>query len=442
MRDLPLNKKIILLAVLALFAVCLAFDIQSGIDTHRAKEIKKAQAEYNLTGVGGCSDIVLINTGMKDARDIADKDIQNIMVVSFEDDARKAIQLTSLKRMTYVPGATGKTGTALYKKYSAAHPENLLDAVQTMTGFRTDAYLAINDRTIIRMVRKIGVIQLNIDSDEIAELNRYQKILARKFHLADYTEITQPGIQPVTALQAAAYALIGSDAPEKSSSDRHARTVVRKIIRAIHGCSMADMEEYRHILMTGDNNFRSEYSMQVAARLEAYKLQHAVRWPQTFERHTYHGTRYVFPVTAVSNARHLQIDLFEGTKFKAAREMRIYDKKIREALRDIEAIRAEKEAARMAKEKAEKEAAEKAAKEKAAAESKQNKSKNDSGGSSGSGKKKPGGDSGNSSSGNSGGGGSGGSGDSGNGNSGGGSGSGEESGGGGETLGDEDSGGI
>ncbi len=344
--DLNFSMKAISLFLASILVLSSAVgSVKSAIDVSRAREISKCKTNIKLNRAGGSSDIVIICVGKENTRRIKSKDIQTITTLHFEHGIRqKSMHLVSLRKNTFVKKGKKKKYTSLVNTWSTKKPENMLQAIKYATGMNTNAYMVINTKTIYDMVGLEGVISINLKSSELKKLNEKQRELKEYYRLRDKVEdVTYPGVQPLNPLQAMAYTQITEDEIEGNPvSVKRTRKIIRAVLRGLRNCSRGDLESARNILMRGDNNFKSGFSIKIAAIIQSYTMKQGAKWPHDSKWDKWKGERYLFLKSVKKDALYLHQSVFENESFICSKELEAFDKKNEKVLKEIARIKKEK----------------------------------------------------------------------------------------------------
>jgi len=358
---------IIHLAVLAISILLVATTVLVGMkdnfDGFNINKINAEKTKLEQNSITKChSNLLVINTGTKPTNS-NNNSIRDLVVVHF-DDNHKMIDSVSLVYDSYVKIGNTNSYGKLVNIYNKKNVNNLLLSINNSTDLNVKSYVVINDEIIMKLVDVLQSIRVNIDKDDIAPLNSNMKRLAKEYDVNKYIKIKKDGVQNINGLQAAAYAEISVGKYGNICRDRHLRRIVNKIVLGLGKCSLSDLERAKQIVsLNSDSEIKSDYLIEMIARFQTYKMGVKIKWPISYHRYTYNGTRYVFPITLLSNSNTMQNIYFVNNTYRPSSALKSQSRHIESVVEAIKKAKAEAKAKKAAEEAAKKAAEEKAKQE-------------------------------------------------------------------------------
>lgn len=131
-----------------------------------------------------------------------------IMIASINRDTGE-IKLVSVYRDTYL-----NRGNDTYGKCNAAYMVNGAAQAISMLNLNLDLditdFVTVGYHAIVECVDGLGGVYVDVDSEELKHINNYQLSIIRDTDISKkkYIDVTEPGYQKLTGLQAAAYCRI------------------------------------------------------------------------------------------------------------------------------------------------------------------------------------------------------------------------------------------
>ena len=363
---------VMVMGAMVLLLITFSYSVRDTMDINRSKNILKVAADLKISGGADCSDLAIIDVNDRD--DFKKRGIRGITTLRFGNPLRQ-YGVVSVLPDTYIDLKDDGVcnGKPLYNSFDPEHPNRFLRNIKSVTDFDTYAYITVDDETIMEVTNMLGVIRLKVKKEDISDINKYQKKIAKKYGVSHIKKVREPGIQGMNGLQAAAYARLGRGEHPSTKHAKYIRMVIKRIFRNLRNGSLSDLAIVRRMLLDGPNNIDDDYFIQLAARIKAYEAGRTMKWPMSYNRRTLNDLEgVVFPIKLVKDNRTLHKDwLGEYWYKKAGPNVRIEARTSREALDEILRIKkAKKEAARRAKEERER-------KEKEEREKEQNKKNKD-----------------------------------------------------------------
>ena len=148
---------------------------------------------------------------MNDRDDFKKRGIRGITTLRFGNPLRQ-YGVVSVLPDTYIDLKDDGVcnGKPLYDSFDPEHPNRFLRNIKSVTDFDTYAYITVDDETIMEVTNMLGVIRLKVKKEDISDINKYQKKIAKKYGVLHIKKVRELGIQGMNGLQAAAYARLTS----------------------------------------------------------------------------------------------------------------------------------------------------------------------------------------------------------------------------------------
>ncbi len=355
MNRLNALQVIMVIGSMLLLAITFSYSIRDTLDINRSKNILKVAADLKISGGANCSDLAIIDVNDRD--DFKKRNIRGITTLRFANPLQQ-FGVVSVLPDTYIDLKDDGlfNGKPLYDSFDEDKPHKFLSNIKSVTDFDTYAYITLDDEMIMEVTNMLGVIRLNVKKEDISDINKYQKKIAKKYGVSHVKKIREPGVQAMNGLQTAAYARLGRGEHPSTKHAKYIRIVIKRIFRNLRNGSLSDLAIVRRMLLDGPNNVENDYFVQLAARIKAYTAGRTMKWPMSYNRRTLNDLEgVVFPIKLVKDNKTLHEDwLGEYWYKKAGKDVRIEDRTSKAALDEILRIKkAKQEAARRAKEEKE-----------------------------------------------------------------------------------------
>lgn len=139
-------------------------------------------------------------------RDGSDQRTDSIMVLTI-DKVNKKVKLTSLLRDMYID-LPGEGKWILNHAFMKGGSELALKTINSNFGLDVQDYVAVNMDGFIKLVDRVGGVEISVESEEIPYINDTALVMANERNYGTFKSIRGTGLQKLNGPQAMAYARI------------------------------------------------------------------------------------------------------------------------------------------------------------------------------------------------------------------------------------------
>ncbi|MCY6483377.1 LCP family protein [Clostridium aestuarii] len=175
----------------------------------------------NLQEIDGITNILLIGS---DARNLDEKSRSDALMILTIDDVHKKLKITSIMRDTYakIPGYGEQK---INHAFVYGGPNLLLKTIENNFNIKLDKYVIINFFGFKDLIDSIDGLELNVKTNEIAEINKYiLEVDPKNPHL-----LKKSGLQHLDGQQVLSYSRIrhvGNGSYERTERQRHVISLI------------------------------------------------------------------------------------------------------------------------------------------------------------------------------------------------------------------------
>ncbi len=186
---------------------------------------EEVNATSNEEGTGkGYMQVALFGVDSREGQLNQNTRTDTIIIASINLDTHE-VKLVSVYRDTYL-----NLGNDTYNKcngaYFAGGPVQAIQMLNMNLDLNIEHYITVGFRGVVETVDALGGVPIEINSAEIGYLNDYQYCIAEDLGIADYTKVTDTGLQTLNGLQACAYCRIRYTAGDDFRRAERQRTVL------------------------------------------------------------------------------------------------------------------------------------------------------------------------------------------------------------------------
>lgn len=312
-------KIIAIVISLILIASTVIVDIMTnGEEAQKGSAFIKAKREASESKNKSMPDTIIVFSGSNDSiNKLSGSKISNIIAVHFAVNNKKTY-IFPIKKDLLVRDCDTNSLRKLSSTYSIKRPNSAMININNVTGLNVKSYIVMNEKTLIHLIDVIDEITVNVKESEISELNEKGNDIAKRQNCV-YDNISAPGIQALTAVQATAYAELDHN------SDNHFHAVSAQIIKHLRICSLSDLIKAKNVLVKYGRCkiSRNDYN-DYGAILRVYKLKRLKAYPYNFIRSFVNGDSCIVAETYTSNAKKLH-KLFKQKKYKPSKTLESLD---------------------------------------------------------------------------------------------------------------------
>ena len=283
------------------------------------------------TQMKGYTNIALFGVDSREGKlDKGSNRSDTIMIASINNETGD-IKLCSVYRDTYLNLSNDK-----YTKCNAAYAEGGPMQAISMLNMNLDMdisdFVTIGFRGLTDVVDALGGVEIDVTEAEIPHLNSYEGTMAQELK-KEYKEVTTPGLQTLTGLQATAYCRIRYTAGDDFKRAERQRTVLMACIEKAKTMSPSQLEDVAKEVF--DETYTSFDITEIFALLKnvtKYNVVDNNGFPEESMRGT--GTigkkgSCVVPKDLASNVKWLHQFLFDDSSYEVSPDVQKYSDKIK-----------------------------------------------------------------------------------------------------------------
>lgn len=249
-----------------------------------------------------------------------------IMVASLNNET-KELRIVSVYRdtMLNIGGSYNKANAA----YAFGGPTKAINMLNTNLDLNIEKYVAVDFSIMVEIVDALGGIELEIDSNEISNINKYIPETARVSGVSANL-ITNAGYQLLDGAQATTYARIRSTAGGDFRRTDRQRYVIEKLIEKIKTTNLSTINKVIDIALPRiSTNFTAGEIAYYASAYLDFNLGSTTGFPEIYSSGTVPGLgSTVVPNTLVSNVKTLHEFLFETVDYTPSSTVNTYGNEI------------------------------------------------------------------------------------------------------------------
>ncbi|WP_343209746.1 LCP family protein [Anaerolentibacter hominis] len=251
-----------------------------------------------------------------------------IMVASINKKT-KEVKLVSIYRDTYVYIDNEHGYNKINHAYSYGGPELAINTINQNFDLNITDFITVNFNSLAEIVDALGGVTIDIQKDEIKEVNRYTKDVAKILDKKG-GKIKEAGSQKLNGVQATAYCRVRKTSGGDYRRSERQRAVLSAIVDEV---KKANPIKLLSIINTVFPHIYTSLSVKdilfMAPGAFSYKLVSTEGFPFEKEGRTVNKTSYVFPLKSLDeNVSKLHKHLFGTKKYSPSSQVKSYSKKI------------------------------------------------------------------------------------------------------------------
>ena len=238
-----------------------------------------------------------------------------IIILSINEKTKDA-KLVSVYRDTYVQ-VEGHGYTKINHAYAYGGPTLAIKTLNTNLDLNISEFVAVNFEAVADAIDLIGGIEIEVESNEVAQLNKYIKETA---NITGSTANTIPkaGTYTLDGVQAVAYGRIRKTAGGDYKRTERMRTVIIKTFEKAKKMNVSTLNKLVDaVLPEVQTNITSNEILSLATQIASYNIADNTGWPYNKTEKTLDAS-YVIPTTLESNVKQLHQELFDQDDYVAS----------------------------------------------------------------------------------------------------------------------------
>lgn len=272
----------------------------------------------------GYKNIVLLGIDTRKGQDDETCRSDAILIMTINKETND-VNMTSIVRDSFLD--LEENGSHRLDKVTHAHafggPVNTIRALNRNLDLNIDAYMRVNWVSVAKVVDEIGGITVKIKKNEIAEMNRVNRLTAKTVE-GKYKKIKKPGKYKLNGLEAVTYCRIrkGESGGDPGRAIRM-RIAMKKIIakakkKDLHGL----IETVDAVIPSIQTSISPDEMWQMMQKYLKYNFVGSKTWPYNVEGYQLDrgdgdgAIWYDLPITLESNVERLHKKLFAQKDYR------------------------------------------------------------------------------------------------------------------------------
>ena len=236
-----------------------------------------------------------------------------IIILSINEKT-KDVKMVSVYRDTYVQ-VEGHGLTKITHAYSYGGPTLAIKTLNQNLDLNISEFIAVNFDAVATVIDEIGGVEIQIKSNEVAEMNKYIQETAQ---ITGKTAKTIPsaGTYNLDGVQATTYGRIRKVGNGDYERTERMRTVIMKALNKAKNMGLGTLNNIvDKVLPKIQTNITSGDILGLASQIGSYNVTTNLGWPYETKGKTLDAW-YGIPVTLESNVKKLHEELFDQTDYK------------------------------------------------------------------------------------------------------------------------------
>ncbi|MCQ2507863.1 MAG: LCP family protein [Dorea sp.] len=225
----------------------------------------------------------------------------SIMVVSL-DQATGKVKICSVYRDTLLCQEDGT-----YNKANAAYSFGGVEGAVSLLNRNLDLdithYVTVNFNALVDVIDAVGGVEIDVEEDEVEYINFYLAETAKAAKEDHYEQVTEPGLQTLSGVQATSYCRIRYTVGDDYKRALRQRTVLGAIVEKLQNANLATITKIANeVYDEVATNFTMAEILQYAKDYKDYDLSETTGFPFGKTSYTLDGVgSSVIPATLESN---------------------------------------------------------------------------------------------------------------------------------------------
>lgn len=303
-------KKIVLIAAVAIVIIGAAV---GGFALSKLNKMERAsidESKLSIVDVDGYINILLLGVDTRDMKDIEGSRSDAIMVVSINEKT-KDVNLISLYRDTYLKLGDTSTYDKITHACSYGGPEMTVASLNQALDLNINNYVVVNFKAVADLVDAVGGITLNIEDYEIDQLNKYTRATARNIGQKKYNQVTKPGEQTISGVQAVSYGRIRKGVGDDYKRTERMRTVLSLVFEQLKTKNVKELNDIADMMLPQvKTTLTNGDILALSLRLGSYKINGSTGFPYSVTGGSINKVSYVIPSDLVGDVTRLHREMF------------------------------------------------------------------------------------------------------------------------------------
>lgn len=299
---------IVLFIIIFVLAFVLYSYIQSKLNKINYVTLNKEELEISENVKEGYRNIALFAVDSRNLESYSGSRSDGIIILSINEKTKDA-KLVSVYRDSYVQ-VDGHGYTKINHAYAYGGPTLAIKTLNKNLDLNISEFVAVNFEAVSDAVNLIGGIEIKVESNEVAQLNKYIKETADIMGTTA-NSIPKAGTYTLNGVQAVAYGRIRKTAGGDYKRTERMRTVIMKTFEKAKKMDIGTLNKLVDtVLPEVQTNITSNEILSLATQVASYNIVDNKGWPYKVTEKTLDAS-YVIPTTLESNVEQLHKELFD-----------------------------------------------------------------------------------------------------------------------------------
>lgn len=299
---------IVLFIIIFVLAFVLYSYIQSKLNKINYVTLNKEELEISENVKEGYRNIALFAVDSRNLESYSGSRSDGIIILSINEKTKDA-KLVSVYRDSYVQ-VDGHGYTKINHAYAYGGPTLAIKTLNKNLDLNISEFVAVNFEAVSDAVNLIGGIEIKVESNEVAQLNKYIKETADIMGVTA-NSIPKAGTYTLNGVQAVAYGRIRKTAGGDYKRTERMRTVIMKTFEKAKKMDIGTLNKLVDtVLPEVQTNITSNEILSLATQVASYNIVDNKGWPYKVTEKTIDAS-YVIPTTLESNVEQLHKELFD-----------------------------------------------------------------------------------------------------------------------------------
>ena len=251
-----------------------------------------------------------------DSRDVTTNDGSRsdaIIIVSINKET-KDVKLVSVYRDTYLDLGEEHGLDKITHAHAYDGPALTISSLNRNLDLNISEYVTVNFEIVAEIIDMMGGIEIDIDSSELSQMNKYIKDTSKHTGIESKT-LTHSGLQTLDGVQAVTYSRIRKTVGGDYKRTERMRTVLTKTFEKAKKMSLSDINKIADtVLPQIQTNITQGEIMSLISQMLSYNVKESIGWPYETKGITL-DRWYGVPVTLEENVKELHEELFGQTDY-------------------------------------------------------------------------------------------------------------------------------
>ena len=316
---------IVLIVLIAIIAGVVFAFIQDKLNKIDYVELNSEELGISDNVKDGYRNIALFAVDSRNINSNEGSRSDGIIIVSINEKT-KDVKMASVYRDTYVE-VEGHGLTKVTHAYAYGGPTLAIKTLNQNLDLNISEFVAVNFDSVASAIDAMGGVEIEIKSNEVAEMNKYIKETAQ---ITGKTAKTIPsaGTYTLDGVQATTYGRIRKVGNGDYERTERMRTVIMKALNKAKKMDLGTLNNIvDSVLPKVQTNISSGDILGLASQIGSYNITENLGWPYETKGKTLDAW-YGIPVTLETNVKKLHQELFEQEDYEVPQTVKDISTKI------------------------------------------------------------------------------------------------------------------